>query len=135
MKHLLLAAILPFAWLAACGGNGDDGTSSDGDAGIDAPLGPCDPLLPPNQQNCEVGQRCTWIVDSAAAGHIGCVADGTLPLGAQCESSAGGQPDRCTTGTYCIGGICEQMCGFGAAAACPADKSCARYVGAFASGD
>ncbi|HVV83514.1 MAG TPA: hypothetical protein VHE35_10600 [Kofleriaceae bacterium] len=138
----LVGGVLASGALAACGGS-DDGSSTgddDGNPPIDATLGPCDPLQPPNQQNCEAGQRCTWVVDQAgppSTGHLGCVADGTLPLGAACEPSAGGQPDRCTTGTVCAGGFCQDVCGFDGAAGsgCAADQSCARHANLFASGD
>lgn len=141
MKYSLLLGTIAIGWLSACGGNGGQGDDDvTGDAGVDARQGPCDPLLPPNQQNCEVGQRCTWIVDQVgppSTGHVGCVTDGTLPAGAPCEASAAGQPDRCTTGLYCVAGTCQKVCGFdgGATTGCPADQACARHAGAFADND
>lgn len=137
----VLAALI-VAGAAACGGDDApaDGDAGNGDGGIDAPLGPCDPLMPAGQQNCEVGKRCAWISTQDTpprTGKVECVVDGTLPLGAVCEPSAAGQPDRCTTGLVCAGGTCADICGFdgSAAAGCAADLSCARYDGLFASGD
>ena len=143
MKHAGAVAIVVLALGAACGNGGgaaDDDPPPDGDAGLDAPLGPCDPLMPPNAQGCGAGQRCTWIVDAAgppSTGHLGCVADGTLPAGAPCEASADGQPDRCTTGYVCAAGVCQDVCGFDGAAtsACAAGESCARHADLFVSGD
>lgn len=138
MKQRVFCALVVCAFI----GCGDDGTSSgDGDGGvIDAPSGPCDPVAPPNQQNCATGQRCAWIVDTAgppSTGHLACVTDGTLPAGAACEPSANGQPDRCTTGLACAGGVCQDICGFdgSAGAACGADESCARHANLFVTGD
>ncbi len=149
MKHLVLGALVAtgaLISLAGCG-SGDDGgdgvdPTGDGGTGIDAPAGPCDPIAPPNQQGCQTGQRCTWIVDSGglagddAVGHVGCVVDGTLPLGAVCTPTTGGQPDRCTTGLICAGGTCQDICGFGggADAGCVDGRSCARHANLFASG-
>jgi hypothetical protein len=131
------------AGLIACGsggsGDGDD-TPPDGDAGIDAPIGPCDPRLPVNEQGCETGRRCAWIVDQVGpppVGHTACVVDGTLPEGAPCEPSAAGQPDRCTTGYACAAGVCQDICSFDGAptSACDAGESCARHADLFVTGD
>ena len=137
MTKSVWAVVIVAGWLAACGG--DDGTSSgDGDGGIDGPTGPCDPLAPPFQQNCGAGERCTWTVVDAAAGTgtLGCVAEGTLPIGSVCTTSTGGQPDRCAAGTVCADGLCRDLCGFDGAAGhgCAADESCARHANLFASG-
>jgi hypothetical protein len=128
-----LPAVLVATMCLACGGD-DGGNPGDGDGGVDAPLGPCDPLLPVNQQGCEVGQRCTWISEGNG-GRNGCVGEGTLPLGIACEPSADGQPDRCASGGLCVGGVCQDICGFDAGAGCPDGQSCARFAGHFAIGD
>jgi hypothetical protein len=138
-QHALGAAVLITAALSACGGSGGNGDTTDAGP-IDAPSGPCDPVAPPDQQNCPTGQRCAWIVDAAGpppTGHLACVTDGTLPAGAVCEPSTGGQPDRCTTGLACAGGLCRDICGFdgAAGAGCAADESCARHASLFVSGD
>lgn len=133
------ALAFALAVVAACGS--DDGPSGQPaiDAGADAPLGPCDPLAPAGQQSCPVAQRCAWVIDSGppgrAVGHLGCVPDGTLPLGASCTPTAGGEPDRCTTGLVCAGGTCKDVCGFdgGASSGCEAGQRCARHADLFAS--
>ncbi len=139
MTKLVCAAVIVAGCVAACGGDDGGGVDPTGDGGIDGVSGPCNPLAPPFQQNCDPGERCTWVVLDTAAetGEISCVPEGTLPIGSACTPSSAGQPDRCAAGTICADGLCRDLCGFdgSAEAACPAGDSCARHQDQFASGD
>ena len=92
MKNLALGVL--FAGLvAACGGGKKVNL-------IDAPpadAGVCNPLT---QAGCADGEKCSWIIDDAAAdiGHIGCSANGTVAIGGACMNAGGVGPDDCAAG-------------------------------------
>src|SRR4051794_10509614 len=81
--------------------------------------GPCSPLT---QTGCDAGQKCTWIIDQLTptyVAHVGCVADGSKPVGAACEYGAAGATgyDDCAKGAVCSSftasrepGTCKQIC-------------------------
>jgi hypothetical protein len=73
------------------------------------PVVTCDVLA---QTGCMTGQKCSWIDDSATAGHIGCAPDGTVALGGACAHGAFGATgyDNCMKGTVCIAGHCDTIC-------------------------
>jgi hypothetical protein len=148
--------------LVACGGGGgsgdDDGTISIDASGvsIDAPvsvpdatpnLGSCNPVAAPGDQGCSTGEKCTWIqIEDTpdAIGALGCVPDGTVPLGAACTQGAVGEAtgyDNCVAGAICIGastaGVCKDICGFdgGVTSSCTEGNACTRYAGLGANGD
>jgi hypothetical protein len=135
-------------FLAACGG--DDGVSPTVDAGVDASSLTCDPLAAPGSQGCAAGQKCTWIsiigddpmttdVDESV-GKIGCVADGSVPLGGTCMRGSPGEAsgfDNCAAGSICVSTVCKDICGFdgSATAGCPNGQACTAYAALFSNGD
>lgn len=134
MNKLALRALLAGV-VAACGGKP---TLVDG--GTDAAL-TCDPIA---QTGCMANEKCTWIVDIDGTGdmtdigHIGCVANGTLALGADCTDGTQAGPDNCAAGELCIARKCKPICDTqlvsgSAPGACPNDYSCSVYAGVFES--
>jgi hypothetical protein len=138
MSKLALGAL--FAGVAAaCSG----GTDSSRDAGPGAVLA-CNPIA---QTGCMANEKCTWIVDvdptpnANEIGHIGCVAAGTIPDGADCPdttvaSNAGA--DTCVGGDLCMSGRCKRICDpqlvdGAASGACAASFTCSTYAGVFVS--
>jgi hypothetical protein len=105
--------------------------------------GACNPLAAPGAQGCAVGEKCTWVVVQDTPVPIGtttCVADGTQDLGDPCTQGPAGETtgfDDCKAGLICIGGECQDVCGFdgSASAACAAGYNCTRYSGLFANGE
>ena len=112
------------------------------DAAIDASTMPttCDPLAPPAQAGCPAGNKCTWISLQETPdpiGILGCVPAGNVPINGACVEGAPGLNtgyDNCVAGAICIGGTCQDVCGFGAGVndACPSGQACTRYNGRFA---
>lgn len=103
----------------------------------------CDPLQPRGLQGCSPGLKCTWIViqdDPEAVGKIGCVPDGMRELGENCASGPPGETtgfDDCVGGNVCVGGRCQDICGFGGAPdeACAQGSVCTRVANLFANGE
>jgi hypothetical protein len=93
----------------------------------------CNPLT---QTGCAANEKCAWIEDqdNPPIGHVGCVPDGTVPLGCDCTQGAAGTTgyDDCIEGTSCIAGTCRQICDVnGGAPACPTRTACQRYADVF----
>lgn len=157
MKNYI--SILLLGGFAACGGGGKaagdagahdaapadaapaDAAPADGAPTPDAPADTCNPLQPAGLQGCATGMKCTWIEVVSTPeplGKLGCVPDGVVPLGAQCQRGAPGETtgyDDCVAGAICVGptasGVCKDVCGFDgtAAAACDPGGACTRYDG------
>lgn len=147
-----VAAVACMVALAACGLY-----FSDDQGPVDAPLffgdderppppppvDACDPLAPPGQQGCGAGQKCTWIEvqeTPVPIGKLGCVPDGSVPLGGACLKGPPGETtgfDDCQVGGVCAGGVCEDICGFeaGPGAACPGGYLCTPRSGLFRDGE
>ena len=91
----------------------------------------CDPIM---QVGCPPDMpRCTWVEDSAIAGHVACEPAGSLALGASCAvGSAYPFVDDCAAGAVCTG-TCEQICALGSAG-CASGHACDGYFGLFTIG-
>jgi hypothetical protein len=140
--------------VAACGGGGDaaidaasldasaqDATSTDAtspDAAIAdaAPLDGapwqlgCNPVA---QTGCLASEKCTWVDHTDILGVIQCAPAGDVALGGACTIGPPGQMsgfDDCVAGSYCLGGICEEICS-DAPDSCPSTSSCSTYSGLF----
>ncbi len=134
---------MALAALAACGG-GDDHTQVS--ATPDAAMA-CDAIA---QTGCQVGQKCTWVVDIDAdpankaneVGNIGCVAAGPLQAGDGCAEAQAGVyngTDACGAGLLCLSSSCKPICdpqvldGVPLTGSCQSKYACATYGGIFAS--
>lgn len=134
-------------FVADSGDSGDSGDSSIDTGPVSEPdagtTEACNPLAAAGMQGCSTGQKCTWIVlvdDADALGKLGCVPDGTEALGAACSFGEAGEAtgfDSCGAGGYCIGGVCQDICGLAGQSdsACAPGYTCSRYATAFANGD
>ncbi|HEX5058484.1 MAG TPA: hypothetical protein VFV99_03945 [Kofleriaceae bacterium] len=112
---------------------------------MDAPpdaAGVCNPLT---QTGCNVGDKCTWLLDAVTpqyVGHIGCAPAGTANTGDACIYGAPGVTgyDGCKKGLVCGdyrggAGVCKQICdNQGGSPACGANTSCVTYSGLFSTG-
>ncbi|HEY5920513.1 MAG TPA: hypothetical protein VIV11_02530, partial [Kofleriaceae bacterium] len=159
MKRSLVVVLI----VAACGGD-DDGPSkiidampvihdapvdakvfTDAKQYMDAPAdasGACNPLT---QAGCNVGDKCTWLLDALApqyVGHIGCAPGGTGAVGDPCMYGAPGVTgyDNCQRGLVCSNyrggtGTCKQICDQqGGSPMCSAGNVCVVYSGLFSTG-
>lgn len=141
VRSLLVAVVVA---LAGCGG--DDGVVLVGrDGGVDAcpSANACNPLGAPGQQWCPAGQRCGAVILAPGAvecptiATMGCVPDGTVPLGQPCVwTTPGATPghDDCVAGAVCSSdGVCRDVCGFsgGPEAACAGGLTCYMDPGRF----
>lgn len=151
MKTFALAVMIVCA-LAGCGGDDGEGFNpidAPGPPSPDAMSGPdfaCNPLGAPGQQGCPATQKCTWIkiVDTPdPIGKLGCVPDGSVPLGSMCTQGATGEQtgyDDCASGGICIGrgaeAVCQDVCGFDGSVAsmCEEGSRCVRYSNLGANG-
>lgn len=95
--------------------------------------GLCNPL---SQTGCNVGQKCTWFIDSVSPplGHIDCAPTGSVPIGGAC--TIGALPcngfDDCVRGAICWNGICEAICDAnGGSPSCASGFACAAHPGLF----
>jgi hypothetical protein len=103
---------------------------------------PCDPLAAAGQQGCVAGEKCTWVVlqdTPQPLGATACAPDGVKDLGDSCTVGQAGETtgfDDCKAGLICIGGQCQDVCGFDGSpeAACTAGYNCTRYSDLFANG-
>jgi hypothetical protein len=102
----------------------------------------CEPLAAPGAQGCATGEKCTWVVLQDAPAPLGtttCVPNGVKDLGDSCTMGPAGETtgfDDCKAGLICIGGQCQDICGFDGSpeAACAAGYNCTRYSDLFANG-
>jgi hypothetical protein len=81
-------------------------------------------------------ERCTWVrdQDSPPIGHIGCVPQGHIAIGAICTEPAGGPMgyDDCVQGSVCSDGVCAAICdNDGGIPGCDADHACVIHEGLF----
>lgn len=93
----------------------------------------CDPAT---QTGCGAGKKCTWI-DSVQEGDappgVGCVPDGSVPLGSACATNADGYDD-CARGGFC-NGTCEAICTFATIpTTCGAGTACVREPSLYVEG-
>ena len=131
--------------LAACGNQ----MQFHGDDIVDSHPGDVVPTTcnPVTQTGCNPSDKCTWIIDQTVpiyVGHIGCVPDGTAPVGSACEFGAAGATgfDNCAKAGVCSAfaspetpGTCKQICdNAGGNPMCDASHVCAAYSKLFSTG-
>ncbi len=103
----------------------------------------CNPLT---QAGCEVGQKCTWIVDAQMpqyVGHLGCAPSGAVEVGDGCEFGAPGPDgyDNCKAGLVCSNyrggtGVCKTLCDAqGGTPTCDDSHVCVTYSGLFSASE
>ena len=110
--------------VAVAMGCGDVPPAADLDAGppADARL-PCAVLT---GENCDPGEKCTWIHESQDVWTVDCFTDGTEELGMPCQWGADGVwtgADNCASGLLCVDNTCRQVCAL-AVDGCAAPASC-----------
>ncbi len=78
------------------------------------------------QTGCFAGQKCTWILDSALYGEVGCAADGSGGAGQPCTFGPDGSHgfDNCAKGEVCSGGTCKPICDLDNGTSCGAAYDC-----------
>ena len=96
------------------------------------------PCNPEAQTGCNAGLKCTWITDTVMppSGHLDCVMDGSVAIGAACISGPAGPTtgfDNCfsklNSGGYCWNAVCELICDPTLPEACPAPQVCKFHAG------
>ncbi|MBV8762856.1 MAG: hypothetical protein JO257_36565 [Deltaproteobacteria bacterium] len=83
----------------------------------------CDPFT---QTGCGAGRKCTWIAavqEGDGDPGVGCVPDGTVPLGAACKFSDAGY-DNCAKGLFCGDGTCNAICSYTDPTTCGSGTAC-----------
>ena len=81
-----------------------------GDDEPNPPPVPCDVV---EQTRCAAGEKCTWQQVTDTLGRITCAPDGEVPPGGRCSTLPPGETagyDDCIAGSFCIGGVCEEIC-------------------------
>jgi len=108
----------------------DDGASIDSGGGpaCRPPLDEwCDPWL---QTACGTN-KCTFILFSLEPllGHIGCAPQGSIPIGAPCDTpTETGTTDDCVGGALCYEGTCHAFCSISDPDSCGATAQCLQTV-------
>ncbi|MBA3463848.1 MAG: hypothetical protein H0T46_28080 [Deltaproteobacteria bacterium] len=80
------------------------------DAGaLDGPICTCNPLT---HGGCNSDEKCTWITEVGALGHIGCAPIGVVNEGGRCSYGRYNQFgfDNCRKGDVCLDGTCRTIC-------------------------
>src|SRR5579871_2846948 len=119
---------------AGSGSAGSGAAGSSGhDAGADAAIVTCDPLV---QTTCPADQRCTWVATAPSFGYPACLPDGTVDQGGACAAGAYGPStgfDACKRGLACANGQCQPICKT-SPDSCGAHFVCTNYSSVFSSG-
>jgi hypothetical protein len=114
----------------------------DGGFNPDGGVGLCNVLA---QTGCNVGEKCTWLVDQYTPqyiGHIGCAPAGGAAVDAACQFGAAGVTgyDNCKPGAVCSNyqggaGVCRAICDDqGGMPACNSTHGCVDENGLFGTG-
>jgi hypothetical protein len=98
---------------------------------------PSDPPPPPecdalDNESCAAGEKCTFVYldPDSTYGKTKCVPDGLLAVGAECEVSSVGVADECVAGSFCLRGVCRDIC-TADPDDCIGDTLCSRFSSIF----